>query len=301
MNAIDKNVEIRSSEILIRNKLIKEIETSNKLPISVPLKLTNPDRLIIEAKESLTVDKQFNRDYNGLISTKSGLVRITVTQESIGRALRFMDALIKLLKARGHDIIINQGATYAVIFGEEIVICLQEKLRIEYTVDKYNWRNRKYHPSGILMFRMWKHFWWHQKVCMDGKQLIEFQLPKILANLELYAKKEIEEQRKSELARIKREEDQKILLEEQRIENEIKKQKEKERKDFKKLLKQSERWHKTQILRGYINEVELKTECSLTEEQKRWINWAKHKADNYDPLTCKKLNACLLRTDESNN
>ncbi len=189
LNVINKNVEIHSSEILIRNRLIKEIEDNHDLPIEVPLKLTNPDRLIVEAKDNMTVDKQYNRDYYGLISTKSGLIRITVAQESIGRALRFMDALIKLLRARGHDLILNQGTTYAVVFGEEIVICLQEKLRIEYTVNKYNWRNREYHPSGILMFRMWKHFWWHQKVCMDGKQLIEFQLPKILANLELYERK----------------------------------------------------------------------------------------------------------------
>ena len=106
--------------------------------------------LIVEAKDNLTVDKRYNGDYYGLISTKSGLIRITVAQENIGRALRFMDALIKLLRARGHDIIVNQGTTYAVVFGEQIVICLQEKLRIEYTIDKYNWRNREYYASGIL-------------------------------------------------------------------------------------------------------------------------------------------------------
>jgi|ERR1035437_92561 hypothetical protein len=286
LNAIDKNVEISSSEILIRKKLIKEIEDIHDLPIQVPLKLTNPDRLIIEAKESLTVDKQFNRDYNGLISTKSGLVSITVTQESIGRALRFMDAFIKLLRARGHELIINQGTTYAVVFGEEIVICLQEKLRIEYTINKYNWRNREYHPSGILMFRMWKHFWWHQKVCMDGKQLIEFQLPKILANIELYAKKEIEEQRISELARIKREEEQKILLEEQLIEKEIRKQKKKEYRAFKELFIQASRLHQANILRDYIQTVEANAIRSgnITDEMQSWINWAKRKVEWYDPL-----------------
>jgi hypothetical protein len=290
LNVINKNVEIRSSEILIRNRLIKEIEDNHDLPIQVPLKLTNPDRLIIEAKESLTFDKQYNRDYNGLISTKSGLVRITVAYESIGRALRFMDTMIKLLRARGHELIINQGTTYAVVFGEEIVVCLQEKLRTEYTVDKYNWRNREYHPSGILMFRMWKHFWWHQKVSMDGKQLIEFQLPKILANLELYAKKEIEEQRESELARIKWEEEQKILQEKQKIEREIKKRKEKELKDFKKLLKESKRWHKTQILRAFINDVEKKANDNgkMSDELKNWIHWATEKVEWYNPLVNKE-------------
>jgi hypothetical protein len=286
LNVIDKNVEIHSSEIFVRNRLIKEIEENHHLPIQVPLKLTNPDKLIAEAKDSLTVDKQYNRDYNGLISTKSGLVSITVTQESIGRALRFMDALIKLLRARGHELIINQGTTYAVVFGEEIVICLQEKLRIEYTVNRYGWRNREYHPSGILMFRMWKHFWWHQKVCMDGKQLIEFQLPKILANLELYAKKEIEEKRKSEIARIKREEELKILQERQLIENEIKKRIENEASAFKELFVQASRLHQANILRDYIQTVEANAIRSgnISEELNNWILWAKQKVEWYDPL-----------------
>ena len=286
LNVIDKNVEIHSSEIFVRNRLIKEIEENHHLPIQVPLKLTNPDKLIAEAKDSLTVDKQYNRDYNGLISTKSGLVSITVTQESIGRALRFMDALIKLLRARGHELIINQGTTYAVVFGEEIVICLQEKLRIEYTVNRYGWRNREYHPSGILMFRMWKHFWWHQKVCMDGKQLIEFQLPKILANLELYAKKEIEEKRKSEIARIKREEELKILQERQLIENEIKKRIENEASAFKELFVQASRLHQANILRDYIQTVEANAIRSgnISEELNNLILWAKQKVEWYDPL-----------------
>ena len=167
----NENVKIKSSEISIKNRLIEEIETNHNLPIRVPLKLTNPDKLIVEAKGNLTIDKISNGDYNGLKSTKNGLINIVVAPENIGRALRFMDSLIKLLRARGHDIIINQGTTYAVIFGEEIVICLQEKLRIEYTVDKYNWRSRQYFPSGILMFRMWQHFWWHQKVCMEWQTI----------------------------------------------------------------------------------------------------------------------------------
>ena len=197
-----------------------------------------------------------------------------------------MDALIKLLRARGHELIINQGTTYAVVFGEEIVICLQEKLRIEYTVNRYGWRNREYHPSGILMFRMWKHFWWHQKVCMDGKQLIEFQLPKILANLELYAKKEIEEKRKSEIARIKREEELKILQERQLIENEIKKRIENEASAFKELFVQASRLHQANILRDYIQTVEANAIRSgnISEELNNWILWAKQKVEWYDPL-----------------
>jgi len=289
-NVNNENIKIKSSEISIRNKLINEIETNKKIPISVSSKLTNPDILIKEAKDSLTVDKRSNGDYNGLKSTQNGFINIVVAPENIGRALRFMDALIKLLRARGHDIIINQGTTYAVIFGEQIVICLQEKLRIEYTVDKYNWRNRQYFPSGILMFRMWQHFWWHQKVCMDGKLLIEDQLAKILASLELYAKKEIEEKIRREEERKKREEERIILIEKERIEKEHKKRIKKEFLDFKELFVQANRFHQANILRNYIQLVETsaKEGSGLSEEYNNWILWAKQKVEWYDPMINKE-------------
>jgi hypothetical protein len=285
-----------------RKSLQTTIEQNPKLPIKVPEKLSKPDQLIVEAKLYLNTEKRVSFFDHGLQQTRSGLIDIKVSPENVGRALRFMDTLIKLLRVRGHDIIVNHETTYAVVSGEKIKICLMEKLRIEETIDKYSWRSRQYFPSGILTFRMWKYHRYYQKVKADGKQLIEDQLPSILACLELMAKTEIEKKIRQAEHKIWLEE-QKILQEKQKIEQEIKKRKEKERKDFKKLLKQSIRWHKAQIIRVYINEMELKMsyEHSLTEEQKRWINWAKQKADNYDPLTCKKFNACLLRTDESNN
>ena len=115
------------------------------------------------------------------------------------------------------------------VFGEEIVIRLQEKLRIEESVNNYGWNSRKYFPSDILTFRMWKTFRFHQKVWGTGMKVIEELLPDILVWLEMLAKKEKEE-------RIRREEEHKVWLEKQKIENEKKERIEYEYKQLKKLL-----------------------------------------------------------------
>lgn len=193
-----------------------------------------------------------------------------------------MDALIKLLKARGHDVIINQRGTCAVVFGEEINICLQEKLRIEETIDNYNWRSRKYFPSDLLTFRIWKTFRFRQKVWADGKKLIENQLPIILANLEILAKKEIEE-------RIEREKRWKEQEEKERIENALRESIENEYKQFKKLFRQANLLHKANILREYVKTVEAHAfqNGQVTEELTDWIAWATNKIDWFDPLITK--------------
>lgn len=166
-----------------------------------------------------------------------------------------------------------------------------EKLRIEETIDKYSWRSREYFPSGILTFRMWMHFRWYQKIKADGKQSLEDQLSSILACLELMAQTEIEKKIRQEEEHKIWLEEQKFLEEKQKIVQEIKKRKEKELSDFKKLIKQSKRWYKAQVLRAFICEVEKRAndiDNNMSEELKLWISWARDKVDWYDPLTDKE-------------
>jgi hypothetical protein len=267
------------ASLSVQQKLQQEIENSPELTFSVPSKLKQPDILIIKAKEGYPSQRYIRSGGDCLRTTNDALLDITVAPKNINRALIFMDSVIKLLRTRGHDVIINSNGTCAIIFGEEITICLQEKLRIKESVDKYNWRSRQYFPSGILTFRMWKHFRFNQKIWSDGRQLIEYQLSKILAGLELLAKKEKEE-------RIEREKRWKEQAEQERIEQEIRNRKEQEKVAFKNLIKQSKRWHKSQMIRAYINEVESNAnrKGELSNELKAWLKWSKQKVDWFDPL-----------------
>ncbi len=76
------------------------------------------------------------------------------------------------------------------------------------------------------------------------------------------------------------------MLEEQRIEKEIRKRKKKEFRAFKELFIQASQLHQANILRDYIQTVEANAIRSgnNTDEMQGWIIWAIQKVEWYDPL-----------------
>lgn len=198
-----------------------------------------------------------------------------------------MDTLIKLFRARGHEFNIGQDESHVVVFGESFVFRLQEKLRYEYVIEgRYNWKTRHEYPTGIFMFRCWKTFYWHQKVWSDSKVLIENQLAKIVAEIELLALKEKAERIKMEEQwKIERER-QLIEIERQRIEKERHDREELDGANFQKLLEQSKKWKQAQILYEYIKAIEDNAILSggISDELKDWLIWAKEKAEKFNPI-----------------
>lgn len=270
--------ESNQKEISARAILIKEIESKYKILLKVPVRLTNPDALIVKAKDALTINKHYYSRY-GLIRIHSGYININVDPINVPRALRFMDTLIKLLKARGYEITIGDELRVEVL-GEQLVIRLQEKLRFETIKEgSYNRETRYYYPTGIFMLRTWKTFHWHQRVWTDGKVLIEDQLAKILVGIELLAEKERKE-------RLEIEEFWRVQKEKERIEKERHDREELDGANFQKLLAQSKLWKQSQILNEYIAEIESKliADCELTDKSKEWLGWAKEKAGKFNPL-----------------
>ena len=269
-----------------RSALIEEIKSNHQNLIEVHSKLTNPDTLIISAKDALTINKNY-WSFNGLIGTHSGFISITVAPDNVKRALKFMDALIKLMRARGHEIKVDDNETYFVVFGEQLVTRLQEKHRREVVVDgKYGWKTSHYLPSGILMLRCWKQYIYYQKIWMDGKLLIEYQLPKIVAGIELLAQKEIKERLELEEVWKRAEEMQRLEEENKRLEKERFDREELDGANFQKLLGQSNEWKQSQVLDEYISEIENKAilKGTLTTELQEWLSWAKKKAEKFNPL-----------------
>ena len=84
-------------------RLTKEIEKDDSLPLLVPEKLIKPDPLVKEARSEISKRRKesYALEYGLLRPTRSGL-SISVAPSNVKRALLFMDALIKLFKARGH-------------------------------------------------------------------------------------------------------------------------------------------------------------------------------------------------------
>ena len=255
-----------------------EIRNDPNLPLTVPDRLTNPDKLVIAARESLTKVKRNHPHYKGIVNTGSGELNIRVAPDNIGRALRFMDALIKLLWVRGHILDVQGYKTYVMINEQQIEIRLVEKVKMVKIDDR--WCSTKFHPSGILTFRFEQFL---KDEWVSGLKPLEDQLPNILLKLESEAKRSKGEHQRIDEWHRQREE-------KQRLKEEHHSRVKKEMSDFKKLIKQAKRLQRVVFLREYISIVEerAKKAGSINDEFRQWIEWASAKANWYDPLTNKK-------------
>src|ERR1035437_7879654 len=136
------------------------------------------------------------------------LLDISVTVANVGRALRFMDTFIKLLRVRGHNIIVKYNKTYAFLQGEEVEISFKERTKRVVVTDSRNWQSSEYHPTGILVFKM--KVFYRETEWKDEKLPLESQLSKILAKMEIKANEHKLEQLEWKKERERQEEQERI-------------------------------------------------------------------------------------------
>lgn len=255
--------------------LVYQINNDHNLDLKVPDKLTNPDKLIVAAKNELLGKKADTYQYIGSVGASRDQLDIRVSQANVARALRFMDTLIKALRARGHEIKFRNGDTYAVVMDHDFKILLREKHRREVVKDG-SWDRSVYHPTGVLYFQIHNY---PTREWKDGKLFLEEQLPEIIAQFELSGQewKELREKQRIE---------EEARKEKKRLQKEFEERQEEELKRFKKILLSASRWHRAENLRNYINEVQAKASAGegISDELKDWLEWARQKADWYDPF-----------------
>jgi len=261
-----------------RSKLAKTYKDLDQTFFQVPDRLNKPDRLIEDTRKTLVEQKPSMVHNNLHVYNHDQELNISVSPKNVPRALRLYNALIKLLRYRNHDIVIENRTTYAVIKDVKIEMALREKMRIERVKEKnWDWLTNKYFPTDKFILKVgWSY---RAREFVDGSKMLEERLADILADLELRAEKEIER-------RIRREKERIIEEERRRIEKELRERKEKEISEFKNLLNSFDQWQQARNLREYILAIEEKNkrERKLSPELKEWINWAKQKADWFDPL-----------------
>jgi hypothetical protein len=269
-----ENADLKSPLI----KLQKEIESHLNLLLIVPSKLISFDKLIIAARNTLMKQKpsRYGSD-KGLVYCYRGELNIKGSPRNVERALCFMDAFIKLLRAIGHEVRVDTK-TYAIIENEKTEISLKEKLKKVLIITGTSYLKKvDYSPSGILSLRIREGF---DNIIefKDGRLLIEKQLAKIIAKMEIKVKER--KKRKLEIERYWTKQREK-----ERIRLEIEKRKERELSDFKELIKEALRWSQTKLLRNYIDETEAKALASDTfsAEFTTWLLWARKKINWYDP------------------
>jgi hypothetical protein len=247
-----------------------EIINNKELPLKVPQRLTNPDKLIIDAKEYFKNQDSSSGRYPGVLESWGKVINIRVAPKNLPRALRIMDTFIKLIKARKHTIELKYGKTILTMYEIEFEVSLKEKFRINKNAQ--SWYDQRYLPTGVLAIRK---DYIYDKEWRDGKILLEEQLPKILTKLELEA-----QERKAR--RDYNREQNRIREEKERIRKELLQRKQNEISRFKALLNHAIYWKQTETLRQYIESLE--TEKNLDDERKEWLSWAKQKLNWFDPF-----------------
>jgi hypothetical protein len=273
------NFQLSVSPVSIQNSLVKEIESNPALPLLVPDRLFKPDILITSTQNYLDAIRRYDWSKGGTYPSRSNALSIDVSKEQLPRTLRIMNAIIRLFNARGHSIIIKDNNSYAVVFGEEIMIRLRERHKRVVSNEKYReWESM---PIGKLVFIAGEN--WRSIEVNEGLEGLEKKLAIILAKIEIRAKKEIAD-------RIEREKWHLIQEEKRKKERELTEKKEKELTDFKNIFWSAIRLNQAGFLRDYVNQVEAYAKNSgvFTEEKQQWIAWAREKIDWYDPLVNKE-------------
>lgn len=246
-------------------------------PFQVAKRLTDPDPIVLAAKKEL--EQKYSDSFHHSDRVVSvGVITIRVNQKNVGRALRFMDAVIKMIRSRGHKLD-TSWSHHLEIDGESYEFKLIE---IAEKGDPDRLGLPTFKSTGILSFSIdgintntWK----------DGRVPIEDRLPDILAKLEAKINYWTEYRAKQAEERRQREEKERLIREE-------KERVQKEKDAFKDLLRQAKRCQRAHFMREYIKAVEDNaiSKGKLTDDLQKWLGWAKEKVDSFDPLVAFRHN-----------
>lgn len=255
----------------------EEFLNSSKLTFEIPEVVHRYNSFVAQARDSLKKEKPDSFRYIGMVNTHAGEINIMVSKPNINRAIKFLDALIKLLESRGHEISNKNNSVVLNVNEIEIGFQLKEKTKIIKVPGIFGGYDNEYHPNDIFVFRITEGYW-HHREWKDGKQKIEEKLLDILIYIELLAEQIKEQKIKDEIERNKR-------IEEEQKRQVLQKRKDKEFAKFKELYNQAINWKQAQVIREYLEA--LSNYEGLEESRKDWLDWAKHKIEWYDPLTQK--------------
>lgn len=252
----------------------KVIESDARINLTVPEKLIKPDEMIVTAKEYFN-RKDVMKENKLYVRSSENEVRITVRPVTLERAFRFLDTLIKSIRVRGFDIKTTSHGSFFVYDKEEYRFYCHENLE-EIPSQVVLKKSEIQYTSQLCLYvqyggnaREWK----------DGKKPLEEQISSIIATLELKANKSTKERkaREKHWAYEKAKE-----LKEKAIQD----RKERELDSFKELFKKAKRHDKAEMIRSYANKLEQNSieKNELTTELREKIEWARKKADWYDPF-----------------
>ncbi len=287
---------------------------SSKIEVSAELR--GQHKLVAQVQSTLQHAR--TDDAGILIARSRSHLDLKVTRDTLDRALRIADAMIKALEQNGIRIAVretdDQGQdrrrTTATVFGEKIAFDLTEKVtrserpltreeKQKLAKDPYFWIRDKYaySPTGNLRLRIVESYLPFRASWADGKRhRVEDHLTDFAKALVLVANKR-------RLDRAEAERRQKAWEEEARRRREAEEAWELEQKRRKALDLLEERWLKSCRIRQFAATVEQAAAqagatASDGDELQRWLTWAISYADALDPFKVPPFLALFDRTTE---
>ncbi|WP_149207554.1 hypothetical protein [Flavobacterium johnsoniae] len=164
--------------------LIESIESDSKAPSKVLEFLNNPSG-IIRKTQNYWNHAKVNRNVS---ETPEEIIQLSVDQKNTNRALRFMDALIKLLEYRGHQFKKSNDNRDIILMHKEIEIDIHLREALKRIPPKTNKDSADYIFTGEFILQIKKGS--YKKEWRDGKLPLENNLTAIVAKLELIAVEE---------------------------------------------------------------------------------------------------------------
>jgi hypothetical protein len=276
----------------------REFESRPENRIVVPETLEMPHPLVAATERAFRKPKRRNPGNQPM--TERRALAISVSEASLPRALRIMDALVKALDARGMPLRIEPDGkrrTCLTLQGQMLAIRLVEntsrtereptekerqdikKYGHTYLPDRYS-----YQHTGALKLGISGHYYDElQKVVADGKhQRVEQFLNEFVVKIEAEAVR-----RKRHEEHLERQ--RQVWEEEARLRREREEKQRKEMERLKALEEETRNWKRAEDIRAHVAAVEATAarEAGRIEsdgELGKWIVWARHKADWIDPI-----------------
>jgi hypothetical protein len=263
--------------------------------VPVPDTLEDPHPLVAMTKKAF----RNAHTWNGIMRppATSKHLHIASSKESLDRALRIMDALVKALEKRGFKVTPScepDFKTEVVVKGEKLAFALRETTRrtdrvltkeeeqkkarqMLYWVERYD-----YQPSGVLVLeildvlrvrRQWK----------DGKiQRLENMLSSFIEGLVAAAENSKQERKELEI-RLQEQKERRLKKEE----TELRKIDEEDK--IKKLRKLINAWEESKKVRAFVRDVRKTFQdngesIAPGSNLGKWLEWAEWYAERIDPL-----------------
>ncbi|MBU1245349.1 hypothetical protein KJ612_19270 [Myxococcota bacterium] len=272
-------------------------------PILVAKALRNPHPLIQKAARVLETSKA---DENGLLKRRKNCLDVQVSDKSLRRALRIMDALVQGMVLRGFEVFLEEHGTWVHVMGEYLRFGIKEELDSKKVESKkedlkgyYRFGHSRFEsvrvPSGrlcltILGIRDYSVHAIRQNWHDTATKTLEGQLDGFMRGLVNLIIKKKSHQRKKEERERRQQEWHDQQEEKTRRLLEIREQLETERQRITDLNNDAANLHKSKLIRELINAVEQKHTSSEQVYEPAidlaaWKKWAHEQANRLDPLT----------------